>query len=163
MESEKWLRLDWVPVEVSSAGGIKIRGRLRIGSLYNNGYRYIRITVDGKPHCLGVHRLVCEAFHGKPPTPKHDCAHNNGIRDDNRASNLRWATRKENLGDTEKHGTRMYGSKNHRTKLAQQSVVAMRKEYAAGGIPLRVIAEKYGVDPAHVWGIVNRRCWKHVP
>jgi hypothetical protein len=51
-------------------------------------------------HRLGktykVHRLVCEAFHGPPPSEKHIVLHLNEEPTDNRPENLRWGTRKEN-------------------------------------------------------------------
>jgi hypothetical protein len=46
---------------------------------------------------LKVHRLVCEAFHGPPPSPKAVVIHLNEIGTDNRAKNLKWGTQKENL------------------------------------------------------------------
>lgn len=46
---------------------------------------------------LKVHRLVCEAFHGPRPSPKHVVIHLNEDATDNRAENLKWGTQKENL------------------------------------------------------------------
>lgn len=43
-----------------------------------------------------VHQLVCEAFHGPKPSPKHIVLHLNEDPSDNRPVNLRWGTRKEN-------------------------------------------------------------------
>lgn len=43
-----------------------------------------------------IHRLVCEAFHGQPPSKDHIVLHLNENPGDNRPENLRWGTRKEN-------------------------------------------------------------------
>ena len=43
-----------------------------------------------------VHRLVCEAFHGPPPFPEAVVMHLDEDPSNNRPSNLRWGTRKEN-------------------------------------------------------------------
>lgn len=56
----------------------------------NRGYYVIRI----KGHLFQVHRLVCEAFHPNPED-KPTVDHINRVRTDNRACNLRWATRHE--------------------------------------------------------------------
>jgi len=44
-----------------------------------------------------IHRLVCEAFHGPAPDGKPIVLHLNENALDNRPSNLRWGTQKENL------------------------------------------------------------------
>ena len=43
-----------------------------------------------------IHRIVCTAFHGEPPTPQHVVDHINTNRQDNRPDNLRWVTKLEN-------------------------------------------------------------------
>jgi hypothetical protein len=45
---------------------------------------------------LYMHRLICEAVHGPPPTPQHIADHrdNNGLN--NRGENLRWRTKQAN-------------------------------------------------------------------
>lgn len=48
-----------------------------------------------------VHPLVAEAFLGPRP-PGYDVAHQNHVRHDNRAENLRYATRQENLSERHK-------------------------------------------------------------
>ena len=44
-----------------------------------------------------VHRVVATAFHGKPPTDQHVVDHIDTNRRNNRAENLRWVTRLENI------------------------------------------------------------------
>lgn len=46
---------------------------------------------------MKVHRLVCEAFHGPAPSPRHVVIHidENGLN--NRPENLMWGTQKQNL------------------------------------------------------------------
>lgn len=62
-----------------------------------NGYKMVILQVCGKPKMIGVHRLVCDAFHGAPPSPKYQPDHINGDRADNRPINLEWVTPKENV------------------------------------------------------------------
>ena len=62
-----------------------------------NGYMVVYLKVDGKLKTIGVHRLVCDAFHGAPPSPEHIPDHINANRSDNRPSNLEWVTPKTNI------------------------------------------------------------------
>ena len=66
-----------------------------------NAAGYLLVCISGgtvlypKHGQVPVHRLVCLAFHGKQPSPNHTIDHINRNRSDNRAVNLKWATRKE--------------------------------------------------------------------
>lgn len=62
-----------------------------------NGYKVVVLKTGGRYKTIGVHRLVCDAFHGAPPSPKHQPDHINGDRSDNRPINLEWVTPKENI------------------------------------------------------------------
>ena len=59
------------------------------------GYLIVSLYAGGKRKTLRVHRLVCEAFHENPDN-KPQVNHINEIKTDNRASNLEWATAREN-------------------------------------------------------------------
>lgn len=61
-------------------------------SFGSNARGYLVISIGGRTY--KAHRLICEAFHDNPEN-KPTVDHINRVRDDNRASNLRWATAKE--------------------------------------------------------------------
>jgi hypothetical protein len=73
------------------------------------------------------HTLICEAFHGPRPSPAHEVAHNDGVKVHNHASNLRWATPKENAADRSKHGTQQSGSNHPFAKLLDEDVPVIRR------------------------------------
>ncbi|MGZ0214054.1 MAG: HNH endonuclease [Actinomycetales bacterium] len=81
---------------VSSEGRVRIKGgRVALGPpQYGSKGKtgYCSVMVCGK---RAVHDLVCRAFHGKRPTPQHTPDHKNRDKSDNRACNLRWATKPE--------------------------------------------------------------------
>ena len=49
------------------------------------------------------HILVCTAFHGPRPSPRHQVDHINRDRFDNRPENLRWVTPHENCMNSIRH------------------------------------------------------------
>lgn len=106
------------------------------------------------------HRLVCLAFHGEPP-PGHEVAHSNGVRDDNRASNLRWATRRENIEDMRAHGTMSRGDDHYTSKLTEEDVVKIRNSYVGEPGEIRRIAMAYGVTQTSVSCLLYGKTWKH--
>lgn len=62
-----------------------------------NGYKTVMLRSGGKQKMFGVHRLVCDAFHGAPPSAKHQVDHINGDRSDNRPANLEWVLPSTNI------------------------------------------------------------------
>jgi hypothetical protein len=81
--------------------GRRLRGRV-LKLFKANAYLYVSL---GKSAKRGVHRVVALAFFGLPPSSKHEAAHWDGNTLNNRASNIRWATRAENEQDKRRHGT----------------------------------------------------------
>lgn len=133
--------------------GREVHGRiLRPGR--NKGYLQVSLNVDGKGHNRAVHALVAEAFIGPRPLGLDVC-HNNGKRDDNRAANLRYDTRKGNFADCVVHGTRQRGSKSHRAKLTEADVL----EIAASTATVSELASRYGVHKVTIRDIFAGRSW----
>ena len=98
--------------QVSSMGRVKslerkvrhgrtVKERILKPYMDRGGYLLVGLCAGGKRKTLKVHRLVCEAFHDNPDN-KLDVNHINENKTDNRACNLEWNTRRENLN----HGTR---------------------------------------------------------
>lgn len=140
----------------------------------NHGYEEVNLATQGRIFKRLVHRLVCEAFNGPPPSDEHHVAHGDGTRRNNCADNLRWVTRSENMEDSRRHGTMALGPRHGRTtspertprgekhghaKLTEQQVIEIRSDATATG---RALAARYGVAPATICLIRSRKIWPHV-
>lgn len=93
-EEEVWKAVPSMPgYEVSNRGKVKNNGVVRPDRARSfHGYR--RVLYAGK--YKNIARLVCEAFHGPAPAQRPFCGHINRVRDDDRATNLRWVDASEN-------------------------------------------------------------------
>jgi hypothetical protein len=85
--------------------------------------------------------------------------HLNGVRDDDRETNLTWGTPLENSMDAKSHGTWVHGEKVNTAKLTPEQVVQIH--HMPGNC--EEIAKMFDVCFATVSHIKNRRTWKHVP
>lgn len=159
--SREWRRVPVSPYrnyEVSSDGKVRRGIRELAGIIDTYGYHTVRLSYAGLSKRFKVHRLVCEAFHGTPPD-KADAAHIDGSRTNNRAENLRWATRKENMADKRRHGTSQTGERGPGVKLTRQQVDAIRAREASGE-RRPALAREFGVARGHLRRIIIWEAWK---
>lgn len=122
------------------------RGRQKgdiAGSIYSNGYR--RIYLAGK-RCP-AHRLAWMLFYGY--WPESDIDHINGVRHDNRISNLRLATKSQNQQNrsaSKKPGgksSRFVGCYYHpRNKKWTAAITAYGKRMWLGSFDTEIEAQK---------------------
>ena len=81
-------------------------GKRKIKNEINkDGYIFVRLTIEGKRKKYRVHKLVCESFNGKQPSPEYEVCHIDGNKTNNTSSNLYWGTRSDNAKDRVRHGT----------------------------------------------------------
>ena len=128
----------------------------------SNGYLSVgirRVGIARKTYA--VHRLVCAAFHGPPPTSEYQVAHSDGSRTNNAPSNLRWATGKENAGDRRVHGNQRFGEAVNTAKLKPSDIPLVFK-LANGGMYQRDIAARFGVHQRQIFNILHKHTWKHI-
>lgn len=126
--------------------------------LDDKGYPGCSLHFGGKQHHRSVHRLVCAAFHGQKPTPKHEVRHLDGDAANPRADNLAWGTSKENKADCDRHGTIRRGEKVHQAKLTPDEVATIR----ASGEHYRSVADRFGITPNYVHAIRRSKTWRHL-
>lgn len=94
-EGETWKRVGMTNAYVSSEGRFKDAHTKRVWAPKPTKGGYCFVTIAGKK--VGIHRLVCEAFNGTRPSEKHTADHKNRIRTDNRAVNLKWSDKFEQV------------------------------------------------------------------
>jgi hypothetical protein len=131
-------------------------------------YGYPTVLLNRK-RCK-IHRLVCEAFHGSAPAGK-EVGHLNGDKADNRAVNLAWITRAENVRHMREHGVLRIGrppreamprgSHNRASKLTETIVADARARFAAGESGRR-LAKEFGVTSANMSRAIRGESWRHV-
>lgn len=127
-----------------------------------HGYLGVGIYADTKTKVsIRIHRLVLLAFVGPCQDGMEACHHPDPTRSNCRLDNLRWDTKKNNVADQLKHGTRVRGIRQGSAKLTDDAVREIRRRLATGEYQHR-IAKDFGVTRAAISDIKFKRTWRHV-
>jgi len=140
----------------------KTNRTLKMNIQSSGRYYIVNIKSDekGKFNTERVHRLVCTAFHGPPPTPKHTVSHIDGNWRNNTPSNLRWETLKENHQMKKKHGTDDRGVRNSRARIDASTLAEIRRLLKEGKMTHEKIGLKFGLSRVFITKI---RCGIRYP
>lgn len=174
-DTEVWKAIpDYPGYEVSDRGRIRSFKR-KAGRHYNladtpqrilqpakttKGYLIISLCKNGRGYSFKIHRLVLSVFVGPRPFGMEGC-HYDGNRANNFLENLRWDTRCGNEIDAKRHGSRKGINRSH-PKLTEAQVIQIR-ELPAQGYSQRGIGKIFSISHGHVFNIISRRIWKHIP
>jgi hypothetical protein len=135
-------------------------------SLYTSKRGYVQACLcrNNKSIQKDVHRLVAEAFLTEPASGMQ-IDHINGIKSDNRLSNLEWVTPQENSLRAVAIGLKPSGENHGSSKLTQNEVDEIRQLYATGKYSHRQLGEMFGISHGNVGKIVRYQLWKsnHIP
>jgi len=170
-EPEEWRVVDdWPYYEISSLGrvrsyhtsGVTRRTdvpRLLKANFSGSGYLFIVLSENGKHKMRYIHALVATAFHGPRPVA-NEVNHKDGVKANNRASNLEWVTRSENGKHAIRTGLRkmiepLRGQDHPRAKLTQQQADSIRRIYQEQKIGKASLAKKFGVTKIVVTNILS--------
>jgi hypothetical protein len=134
---------------------------LRLKRKPNGAGLYNLCFYAGSGGDLQVNRAVCLAFHGAPPSDRHQAAHLDGKTANNRPENLAWKTPTENAADKVRHGTAPIGAKNAMARLNEARVADILRRYAAGE-KSQCLADEFGVSFATVLAVARGDIWTHV-
>jgi len=179
---------EWRPVvgyegfyEVSDWGRVRSLPRILASQFNGEQYGRVRLFDDKGGKRRSIHSLVAEAFIGPRPSSLHEINHKNGKPADNRANNLEYMTKLENMRHSfyvlrtmkpppsgERHNSKTHhetfprGETHGNAKLTGRDVRRIRRLYAKGGISQPALAREYGVSQKVIWQIVHRVTWAHV-
>jgi hypothetical protein len=178
---EEWRVVAEAPdYAVSQFGRVK---RIRADSQgrYNGRILKQALNTAGRPSltlcCNGVHRsrnvatIVAIAFHGPKPSEQHQVAHWDGDKLNSFASNLRWATAKENMADKRRHGTVPMGDNHPSRRMPER--LKRGEEHASAKLtwdkvrtirtaPITQVqaARLFGISQSNVSDIRRGNIWK---
>lgn len=149
----------------SSVGGRFAKGQLITPEVVRHGYLRFSLSKNWKKYRPQAHRLVAEHFVPNPEN-KPEINHKNGIKDDNRASNLEWVTSSENTRHAIENGwhtnEHLTGEKSPVSKLTRKDVIKIKKLLAEGDLNQREISELFPVSSSVISNINTGRAWTHV-
>lgn len=180
MKTEKWLPIKGYEniYEVSNYENVRslsrttmckknIRGGRksvvgRILAITKNRYCYVSLAKNGKVKTCMIHRLVLNAFVG--PAPKGMISRHFPDRNtsNNKLTNLRWGTPKENQHDRIYQGTSRKGipSTKRTPKIIRDSIrneYGRIKKYGRSKMTQREVASKYKISLATVNEIIHEK------
>lgn len=131
--------------------------------VHKKGYAQVMLTgQQSKEFCCRVHQLVWLFFHGRY-SPTKQINHIDGVKLNNRISNLELVTASENMQHAYRFGLLPHqtGENHGSSKLTEAAVLDIRKRSLAGE-KLRELADRFGVTQSNVSYILKRHTWKNV-
>lgn len=144
-------------------GQREIKGELLSSWVDKDGYKRLMLYNGGNRKHYGLHRLVAIAFIDNPDN-KPLVNHIDGIKDNNRLSNLEWSTESENAQHAVELGLRQSnGGENHaNAKMTDEKAIEMFEKYKTDKYTMQELADEYGISPSVCSNIINGNSWTHL-
>lgn len=127
------------------------------GAKSSRGYRTVTLCHENAKVTRAVHRLICAAFHGEPPSETHQVRHLDGDRSNNHPSNLAWGTQEENWQDRKAHGRGCLGEKHPMARFTDVEREHIRWAIAKGLCSQRQAARALGTSQGTISELVRSK------
>lgn len=136
----------------------------------SDGYIQHSVYRNRNAKKVKAHQLVTLTFLGECPQGM-EVNHKNGIKADNRLSNLEYTTHQKNILHARDTGLHKFqkdplkvrrGESCKASKLTENEVLAIRREYIPGVNGYVKLARKFGVTEGTIAMIIKRKCWIHI-
>ncbi len=131
------------------------------GSTNNRGYGAIEYSyTNGKQVMQAAHRVAWILTNGPIPEGMmvcHRCDNPPCVRPDH----LFLGSGFDNMADMAVKGRSLKGIRNHKARLTPEDIETIRDERARG-VPLRELAERYGVALTTISAVARGENWKHI-
>lgn len=178
MDEEKWLPV--VGYEdgymVSSLGRVKSidrivsytdgRNAIKLGRILANGklkskYLTVALYENGKRKYIAVQNIVLNAFVGPKPNGLFRL-HADDNPENNKLTNLRYGSAKDNADDRKRNGNWHVGQSSAGSKLKDFEVREIKRRLKQNESH-RSIAAFYNISTSVISSIKSKRTWKHLP
>jgi hypothetical protein len=136
----------------------------------NNGFPMYTVHIYGKSKALFVHHALGHSFIKKTSPKQLSIIHLDYDKANNNLSNLKWATKKEQIEHSKKSpfviqatARKIYKGATAR-KLDEKKVIALKKEVwnPKRKTTFKQLATKYGIAEMNLYRIKNGKMWFHV-
>lgn len=172
LNSEQWKTISgFTKYQVSTLGRIRrteaCKGRpagyILSQRISGMGYQMVCLQSDLKKEAHRcVHRLVADTFLDVPRSGQTQVNHRDGVKVNNRLSNLEHVSPKENTRHSiEVLGNDHSGENHGMVKLTAAHVIEIHN-LRMQGVAANHIAKQYAVEKITVLRIIHRRAWKKV-
>ena len=132
------------------------------GNLHNAGYGSVFVSKKVRPFIRTAHRVAYELTYGPIPSSHIVVCHSCDNRICVNPSHLFLGSRADNTADMVAKGRGATMERHGGAKLTADDVRQLRSTYAAGGITMKAIGARYGINAATVHHIVHRVTWRDV-
>lgn len=139
----------------------KRKGKLLAPNKTNSGYYAVVLYKNGERNRKLTHRLVLSSFSDFDELKQVN--HINGIKTDNRLSNLESCTASENQLHAVRTGLvrTKRGAEVYNAKLDDMKCLAI-KTLVSVGVMQKTLCEHYNVKPMTISKMVRGKTWKHI-